>query len=388
MKKFLFGSAVATYPPLLRVAEILVQCCGLEGYVIAPEAAQVPVVHEEEVKGASDFDPAATHLKVHFLSARRGDVWRFGFETGQLLGFLKEIKPDYVWLHDEFWGGICQQFLWIYRFQDSPRIIANIAANHIQNASPLFFARFPFVSRTRLKQLLLWKRLNGVCACATKSMLCARRMGLPETVPIVVNYLPVLGPDDAAGDGLPLPWTPGEAFIVGFAGLLSEQKGWKILLQAMEQLPQDFKVVLIGDGEQRHELEARLKESGLDGRAFYAGLLSQRQLLACYPQFDAVVLPAVTTGNSVEQFGRVLAEAMACGVPVIGSDSGAIPEVVGDGGLIVEEGDPGALAAAIRRMKEEKGLRQRSIAWGLERVRNAYSCEAYANSISKLLEIE
>ena len=92
-------------------------------------------------------------------------------------------------------------------------------------------------------------------------------------------------------------------------------------------------------------------------------------------------LPSITTPNSVEQFGAVLAEAMACGVPVIGSDSGAIPEVVGEGGLIVPEGDPEALAQAIMKMGADEDLRRRSSEWGRERFRSHYSCEAYAHSV-------
>jgi glycosyltransferase involved in cell wall biosynthesis len=61
-------------------------------------------------------------------------------------------------------------------------------------------------------------------------------------------------------------------------------------------------------------------------------------------QFDALVLPSRTTANWKEQFGRVLIEAMSCGVPVIGSSSGEIPHVIGDGGLVFAEGDSQALA--------------------------------------------
>ncbi len=63
---------------------------------------------------------------------------------------------------------------------------------------------------------------------------------------------------------------------------------------------------------------------------------------------DVFVLPSRTTPRWKEQFGRVIIEAQACGTPVIGSDSGAIPEVVGKGGWIVPERDPPGLANALR----------------------------------------
>ena len=81
-------------------------------------------------------------------------------------------------------------------------------------------------------------------------------------------------------------------------------------------------------------------------RAF-PGRPSKKELLATYPKFDVLVLPSLTTPDSVEQFGAVLAEAMAWGVPVIGSNSGGIPETIGQAGIIVPEGDVPALARAL-----------------------------------------
>src|SRR5207245_3300012 len=74
-------------------------------------------------------------------------------------------------------------------------------------------------------------------------------------------------------------------------------------------------------------------------------------------RMTALVLPSLTTPTWKEQFGHVLIEAMACGVPVIGSDSGAIPEVIGDAGLVVPEGDVAGLAEALRRPASTPGLR-------------------------------
>lgn len=385
-KKFLFCSCFALYPPLLRVAEIIARDHNLEGHVIAPkEFVGSPVYNQNGRFSAKKFNVYSTPLKLHFLHEKRDNICHNGFEWTSLRELLRKLKPDYIWLHEEFCGVIAQQVLWYYRFRKSQRLIAYAAINHVPKATPLFKIRWPFFSRSRLKQLLLWPRLNGVAACATKSMECARRLGLPESVPVMVNYLPVIGPEEADGEGLCLPWRRENSFTIGFAGLLSEQKGWKVLLQAVERLPQEFKVVLVGDGDQRGELESWLKRPGLTGRAHYAGWLPKRQLLASYPQFDVFVLPSITTPYSVEQFGAVLAEAMACGVPVIGSDSGAIPETVGEAGLIVPELDPDALAKAIQIMRDDEELRRRAAAWGKNRFYTHYNCKSYARSISKML---
>jgi glycosyltransferase involved in cell wall biosynthesis len=91
-------------------------------------------------------------------------------------------------------------------------------------------------------------------------------------------------------------------------------------------------------------------------RVEFRGQLPSADLPAEYHRFDTLVLPSLTRANWKEQFGRVLVEAMASGVPVIGSDSGAIPGVVGDAGLIVPEGDVGALARALGDLRGQARL--------------------------------
>jgi glycosyltransferase involved in cell wall biosynthesis len=335
--------------------------------------------------GARVFDPASTPLTVHFLPAQKCNVERFGFEPSDLGSLLKSLDPDYVWIHAEFWDGIAGQLLARCRFHRRPRLVAYAALNHFGGRTPLLRARWPFLSRTRMRQIALWSRLDGVCACAAKSMVCARRMGLPQSVPVSVNFLPVFGPEDASTNSVALPWRDQNMFVVGFAGNLTEQKGWKVLLEAIERLPERFKAVIIGDGEQRPDVESCLKRPKLADRVVYAGVLPKSDLLATYPLFDAFALPSVTTAHAVEQFGCVLAEAMACGVPVIGSDSGAIPEVIGDAGLVVPEGDAEALARAIERLSEDEELRARLVALGRQKHRTQYSCVAYARSLEKAL---
>lgn len=385
---FLFVSPLALKAEFLRVAELITQQHGLQGHVLAPEEYEVTRVHHLSGRlSRDDFDPSSTPLTVHFLRPRKGNVGRFGLEGHALRALLRGLKPDYVWIHAEFWEGIARQFLWHYRLRRRPRMVAYAATNSTRGPTRLLSARWPFLSRTRLTNMLLWPRLDGVAACAAGSLRCARRMGLPSRVPVLLSYLPVLGPDDAAREGIIPPWQTDGTFTVGFAGLLNEQKGWKVLLSALERLPDRFKVVIVGDGHQREELQERLARPGLSRRAYYAGSLPWDQLLATYARFDVFVLPSVTCPPSPEQFGCVLAEAMACGVPVIGSDSGAIPETVGEAGLVVPEGDAEALARAILRISQDPDLRGRSIARGYEKYRRSYSCAAYARAIAALLEI-
>jgi len=97
-----------------------------------------------------------------------------------------------------------------------------------------------------------------------------------------------------------------------------------------------------------------------------------------------LVVPTQTTSRIREQFGRVLVEAMASGLPVIGSSCGAIPEVIDDAGLIVPEGNSAALAAALRRLLLDCALREELTRAGRRRVIEHYTWERVADKMHEL----
>ncbi|MCY4147206.1 MAG: glycosyltransferase family 4 protein [Chloroflexi bacterium] len=147
-------------------------------------------------------------------------------------------------------------------------------------------------------------------------------------------------------------------FTIGFIGRLVPEKGVDSLLRAAAQLTGEWQLRIIGGGTESAAL-ARLADAlGIGERVTFLGQLPSPALPAQYHQLDVLALPSRTRGNWKEQFGRVLVEAMASGLPIIGSDSGAIPGVVGDAGIIVPEGDSLALAQALRQLRDQPALRQ------------------------------
>jgi glycosyltransferase involved in cell wall biosynthesis len=94
-----------------------------------------------------------------------------------------------------------------------------------------------------------------------------------------------------------------------------------------------------------------------------------------------LTLPSLTTRHWKEQYGRVIPEAMACGVPVIGSDSGAIPEVIGAAGMVAPEGDPITLAAAIGDVLTDGTMTKRLVEEGWRRVQEEFSADAMARRL-------
>jgi glycosyltransferase involved in cell wall biosynthesis len=95
--------------------------------------------------------------------------------------------------------------------------------------------------------------------------------------------------------------------------------------------------------------------------------------------FDVLAGPSLTLPNWKEQFGRMLVEAMACEVPVVGSDSGEIPQVIGDGGLVVPEGNVEALRGALQQLHDSQNLRRSLGRAGRQRVLAHYTQRAIAS---------
>lgn len=143
---------------------------------------------------------------------------------------------------------------------------------------------------------------------------------------------------------------------VGYAGRLVPEKGLDILLLATAQAPQ-VRVHIAGAGPEKSLLEYLVKQHGLSGRVRFERLRPSTAMPQFYAQLDAFVLPSRTRPNWKEQFGRVLIEAMACGVPVIGSTCGEIPAVIGEAGLTFPEDDVEALAAHLRALAADPALR-------------------------------
>lgn len=156
-------------------------------------------------------------------------------------------------------------------------------------------------------------------------------------------------------------------FTVGYAGRLVPEKGVDLLLLALQQAP-GVHARLVGAGPERGLLEHLTASLQLQDRVTVEPMVPSMQMPALLGQFDALALPSRTRPNWKEQFGRVLIEAMACGVPVIASDSGELPNVVGPAGLVFPEESAEALAGHLRALQSDPALRARLAARGRERV--------------------
>lgn len=165
----------------------------------------------------------------------------------------------------------------------------------------------------------------------------------------------------------------GRGFVVGYVGRLVEEKGVDLLLEALAGLEGTWRAYVQGSGPAGDALRALARRLGVADRITFEGWIPSEQMPAYYRQLDAVVLPSRTRPNWKEQFGRVLVEAMACGVPVVGSDSGEIPHVVADAGLIFAEGRADLLRQHLAHLMRNAELRADLARRGRERVLANYT---------------
>lgn len=163
--------------------------------------------------------------------------------------------------------------------------------------------------------------------------------------------------------------------IIGYVGRLVAEKGLDVLMEAAR--PLDVQLLIVGDGPERARLEGRAV-AWPPGKAVFTGAVAHEAVPDYLAVLDALVLPSRTTTAWAEQFGHVLIEAMAAGVPVVGSASAAIPEVVADAGLLFPEGDVEALRGRLLALLADDTLRASLIERGRARVACCYTHEAIA----------
>jgi len=175
-----------------------------------------------------------------------------------------------------------------------------------------------------------------------------------------------------------------DRIVVGYCGRLVHEKGIDLLIDAVAELPEEYALLLVGGGREQPTLLARAAEIGIAGRVRHVDRVPVDQVPHYLCAMDMLVLPSRPVPQWQEQYGRVLPEAMLCGVPVIGSSSGAIPDVIGQAGLIFEQENVSALREAILRLGSDERLRSDLSTVGLEHARAAFS-NTYSRQLPEAL---
>ncbi|WP_435199859.1 glycosyltransferase [Janibacter sp. GS2] len=205
-------------------------------------------------------------------------------------------------------------------------------------------------------------RASAVSVCNEDAGRIVDRKGLTGRAELIglgldtARFTP--GPGRATSDG---------RVRVGYVGRLALHKGVHVLIDAVERHDL-LELVIAGAGPLEPDLR-RKATSGVAGRITFVGPVEDDALPDFYRGLDVLAVPSLTTSRWVEQFGRVAVEAMACGVPVVASDSGSLSEIVGGAGLLVPPGDPGALGRALDAVGTDTALSKTMRSQGIVRAR-------------------
>jgi glycosyltransferase involved in cell wall biosynthesis len=287
------------------------------------------------------------------------------FAPWKLWQVLKDFKPDVVQVELEVFSLGALEFAILCRILGIPLVI--FGWENIDR-------RLPWLRR--LVRKFVMNTADAIIAGNRDGEVLLRQWGYGG----LIEVMPQIGVDAqlfAANKR-----EPNDEFQIGYLGRLAHQKGVDIILRALRQLRDscglNCRLIICGSGTEEETLKKEAEKLQINDFITWKGGVSHHQAPKAISQFDVLVLPSRTTPTWKEQFGHVLIEAMAMGVPVVGSDSGDIPNVIGRDDLVFPEEDAAGLAAILERMIKDPEWCQEAGKYGMDRVYQSYTHERIA----------
>jgi len=294
-----------------------------------------------------------------FPAAVRGIDPELTWDTAALRRALAEFRPDVVQVEEE----------------PSTQVAAAVvrAAARLGFRVTLFSweglpARLPVLARLRRDRVLRHSAgLIGGSRLALE-LLSRNHAGRPTAVIPQTGVTPPLMAGSLARPGL----------SIGFVGRLVPERGLDLLFRACVQLSDTWSVHVAGTGPAQEELEGLAERLGIAARVTWHGALSRPALAALWPELDCAAFPSRTTPRWIETRGRTVLDAMANGLAVAVSASGALPEIVGRAGKVVPEEGVDQLTEVLRGFAQEPDGRRELGAEARRRVLAEYTDESIA----------
>lgn len=353
---------------------------GIEVTIVVPKSWKPGGVMKDVVKTRFRQEGSFRVVPISNFSQNNQGLLTFGTD---LIGLLREFRPNIIQVEQGVKSLAYAQFITLNR-------LLNLKAKN------LFFTwwNLPY----QLKFPVSWiesynlHHTDGVVVGNQDGAKILRERGYQRSLQIMPQlgvdeslFRPQAQPELAAKLGI-LP----HEFVVGFVGRFVPEKGLLTLLKALATLKEHpWKWLLLGRGELKAELSKQAEELGISDRLIWIESVPHDEVYRYINLMDTLVLPSETsyrfkTLTAVgwkEQFGHVLIEAMACQVPVIGSDSGEIPNVIGEAGLVFPEGDVSALSDRLLQLMSDRAFAQKLGQRGYERAIAHYTNHALAKDL-------
>jgi glycosyltransferase involved in cell wall biosynthesis len=346
-----------------RNQEFFQRVCDVSGWsltIILPSRWANVFANEYAVARSASFAGRLLPTKV-FL---KGNI-PLHFYHFRLFKALRDENPDIIYVHNESYAISTFQAVF-YNAVFGRRVIGFSAFQNINKR---------YVWPIRVVEKFTLSHADFCFAGSDSAARTIREKGFKSHVAVlplgvgenhISGALPGYDMDDAAG----------KAAVIGYVGRLVPEKGVAVLLRSLAILQQTaWECHIIGDGPEKDHLKYLSLELGISKKVKFFGYIGHGEIAQYMRKFSVLILPSLTRPNWAEQFGRVIIEALAAEVPVIGSTCGEIPVLLKklEGGLIVNEDDPDDLAGAIDNLLADPKLRRRLAMTGNQRVRELFS---------------
>ena len=289
----------------------------------------------------------------------------------RLADILRSFRPDVINVWEEAWGLVSVHTCWLRnRLLPTAKVVSETEAN-IPRTHPFPFKQFRSYT-LRNTDYAVARQMEGIDVLRAK--------GYRGPVEVIGNAVDadLFSPLNRQACKQSLGLT---GFVVGYVGRLIEAKGLMDIVEALPKVAGEVTLVFVGSGGFQPALQQRVEQLGLTTRVRFLPPRKMMELPAVMNALDALLLVSRTTPTWKEQFGRVIIEAHACETPVIGSNSGAISEVIGEGGITVREGNSDDIAAAISRLKNSPALAREMGRAGRRQVEALYTWKRVAEQM-------
>jgi glycosyltransferase involved in cell wall biosynthesis len=316
-----------------------------------------------EMRAEAASEPGLKLEILPILLPEAGSMgWYLHFYPG-LRRSLRRLRPQVLHLWEEPWSVVALQAALL---KGDAALVLEVDQNILKRLPPPF---------ENIRRFVL-KRCAHILARSADAAEVVRACGYAGPISYI-GY----GVDSTYFRPRVAPPPAHEGLAIGYVGRLIEEKGLDDAIEAIAGTLAPVRLEIMGEGPHEERLKQRIRELGVGARVAFRPWGTPHEVAAFLQGLDLSLLLTRTTPHVREQFGRVIIESQGCGVPVVGSTCGAIPDIVGDGGWIVPENAPEALAALLDRLAEDPAqLAQKSQA-ALRNVAERFNYEALATAL-------